>query len=106
VLNDNTLTINPEKAENVKIIYQKYLDGNTMERIARSLKGEASPGTLTVREILKDPVYAGYIFKGQDVIKGSHEPIIDSKTFNSVQIKIVRNIRNPKYVYEPLHLQG
>lgn len=99
------ILVNQKDADVIIDIYQKYLDGNTMERIARSLDCDAVLHTLKVREILKNPVYAGYTFKGQDLVKGPQEAIIDGKTFNSVQLRILRNIRNPKYMYKPLELR-
>ncbi len=104
LLNDDRLKINQEEAKVVKNIFEKYLEGNTMERISRTLDQKLPLNTALVREILKNPVYAGFIFIGKDVVKGTHEPIIGIKTFNKVQRRIVRNIRNPKYIYEPLIL--
>jgi len=104
VLNDDTLKINLEEAKVVKSIFEKYLEGNTMERISRTLDQKLPLNTALVREILKNPVYAGFILIGAEVVKGSHEPIIGIETFNKVQRMIVRNIRNPKYIYEPLIL--
>lgn len=106
VLNDDTLKINLEEAKVVKCIFEKYLEGNTMERISRTLDQKVSLNTALVREILKNPVYAGFILFGAEVVKSSHEPIIEIETFNKVQKKIVRNIRNPKYMYKPLELKA
>jgi len=106
VLNDDTLKVNLEEAKVVKCIFEKYLEGNTMERISRTLDQKPPLNTASIREILKNPVYAGFILIGAEVVKGSHEPIIEIKTFNSVQKKIVRNIRNPKYLYKPLELKA
>ena len=107
-MGDGKLVIKKEEAEIVQEIFQSYLSGNTMERIAREIrKSNAKTQELNlskVREILKDPVYAGYILKGNEYVKESHEPIVERETFNTVQQRIVRNIRNPKYLYEPLIL--
>ncbi len=107
-MGDGKLVIKKEEAEMVQEIFQSYLSGNTMERIAREIrKSNAKTQELNlskVREILKDPVYAGYILKGNEYVKESHEPIVERETFNTVQQRIVRNIRNPKYLYEPLIL--
>ncbi len=101
--------ISREEADIVEKIFEKYLSGNTMERIARGLVRSDGNGGLVwsvgrVREILKDPIYAGYVLKGQDAVKGEHDPIINIEIFNKVQQRIVRNIRNPKYLYKPLIL--
>jgi len=105
---DEKLVIKKEEAKIVKEIFQCYLSGYTMEKIAREIsKSNAKEKKLNlskVREILKDPVYAGYLPKGNEYVKGNHEPIIEIEMFNAVQKKIIRNIRNPKYLYEPLIL--
>lgn len=97
------------EAEIVKGIFEKYLSGKTMEWIARNISKEEDGNgdvwsTGMVRAILKDPVYAGYELRGQEVVKAEHEAIIGKETFNKVQQRIVRNIRNPKYLYKPLIL--
>lgn len=108
-LRGDTLTINPKDADVVRGIFDSYLSGNTMEKIARELLKDAGNESIKwslneVREILKDPTYAGYEFKGSNVVLGVHEVIVDKATFNRVQKRIVRNIRNPKYLYKPLIL--
>jgi hypothetical protein len=104
---DDVLSINKDQAEVVKEIFNLYLSGKTMEKIAREMKKKEDSFNWSlgeVREILKDPTYAGYKFRGAEIVKAAHEAIIDVETFNKVQQKIVRNIRNPKYLYKPLVL--
>jgi hypothetical protein len=104
---DNILIINKDQAEYVKEIFNMYLSGKTMEKIAREMKKKETSINWSlneVREILKDLTYAGYKFRGAEIVKAEHKAIIDVETFNKVQVKIVRNIRNPKYVYKPLVL--
>lgn len=106
---DDKLVVNKDQAELVKEIFNLYLSGKTMEKIARELKkkeGSINCSLNEVREILKDPTYAGYKFRGAGTVKALHDAIIDVETFNKVQQKIVRNIRNPKYQYEPLQLRA
>jgi uncharacterized protein (DUF302 family) len=104
---DDALIINQGQAELVKEIFKSYLTGKTMEKISRDLKKKGAKifSLNEVREILKDPTYAGYKFRGTEIIKAEHDAIIDPETFNKVQQKIVRNIRNPKYLYKPLELK-
>jgi hypothetical protein len=104
---DERLTVSQKSADLVKEIYRSYLSGKTMEKIARDLtkQDESIKWSLNeIREILKNPNYAGYKFQGANVIIANHEAIIDAETFNQVQQRIVRNIRNPKYLYKPLEL--
>lgn len=106
---DDNFSVNENEKDIIKKIFDSYLLGKTMEKIARELtqKGEGESWSLNeVREILKDPIYAGYKFQGGDVVKAHHEAIIEPATFNKVQEKIQRNIRNPKYRQNPLVLRG
>lgn len=71
---DNTLTINEQEAEIVKLIYSKYLEGFGAESISRQLtkmgiktpKGKDVWCETTVRKILKNEKYKG------DVLQGKH----------------------------------
>lgn len=106
---EGKLSVKEDEAEKVRTIFEQYLSGKTMEGIARNFNKESEGREKwftvgMVRAILKDPIYAGYIFKGKEIVRGEHEPIIDKEKFNKVQQRIVRNIRNPKYLYEPLIL--
>lgn len=107
-MEEGRLKVNPKEIRTVQKIFKIYLSGRTMEWISRNLsredENECSLGLETVRAILKDPIYAGYVFKGKELIRGEHDPVIDRETFNKVQQKIQRNIRNPKYRYDPLVL--
>ncbi|UCF08675.1 MAG: recombinase family protein [Thermoplasmata archaeon] len=108
-LDDSTLKIINVDGEVVKQIFEEYLSGRTMESIARSLDNNAGGegcgwGVGAVRDILKNPVYAGYDFKGSEAVKADHEPLIDRELFNNVQERIQRNIRNPRYRSKPLIL--
>lgn len=108
-VNNGMLKIINVDAEIVQHIYDQYLSGQTMEAIARNLvknsEGEGNGWSVgVVRDILKNPAYAGYEFKGGDVKKAEHPPIIPQELFNSVQERIQRNIRNPRYRAKPLIL--
>jgi hypothetical protein len=106
MINGNFSVIQNE-SEIIKKIFESYLSGKTMEKIARELAGKDEEKTWSlneVREILKEPIYAGYKFQGGDVVKAQHEAIVNVETFNKVQQKIQRNIRNPKYRQNPLVL--
>jgi hypothetical protein len=103
------LTIINGDADVVHHIYDHYMSGHTMESIARGLvksrEGKGNGWNVgVVRDILKNPAYAGYEFKGGDVKKAEHPPIIPKDLFNSVQERIQRNIRNPRYRAKPLIL--
>ena len=106
---NGTLQIINDDADIIRNIYDRYMAGQTMESIARTLaKKIISTGTGwnvgMVRDILKNPIYAGYDFMGGEVKRAGHTPIIERNRFNSVQERIQRNIRNPRYRAKPLIL--
>ena len=110
---DNTLTINEQEAEIVRLIYEKYLEGFGAESISRQLtklgiktpKGKAVWCETTVRKILKNEKYKGDVLQGKTFtidpishkrlsnmgeedkyyISNHHEAIIDEETFEKVQ---------------------
>jgi hypothetical protein len=106
-MKDEGFSVIQNEKEIIKGIFHSYLSGKTMEKITRELANEKEGEVWSlkeIREILKDPTYAGYKFQGGEVVKAQHEPIIKPETFNKVQQKIQRNIRNPKYRNNPLVL--
>ena len=107
VVKDNQYVINPETAPIVQKIYSDFLDGVSMIQIARQLNDlgiKTTRGGLwenrTVDYVLQNPVYIGKIrwnpkgrtrrnFDDENIIivDGTHEPIIDTDTYNKVQEK-------------------
>lgn len=89
----------------VKRIFTEYLSGDSPTAIAKRLndEGHLGKGTRwswkTVRDILMNVVYTGYIsFKGE-LYPGMHKPIIDMETYRNTQkqIEIRRvNATNPR----------
>lgn len=109
---DKQFVIDPQKAEIIKYIFDAYINGDGIRKIATFL-GESGvktnrgsiPDHRFVSYILENPVYCGYTRwcsaghanygrKGEidmtDVIlsKGTHEPIISEELFEKVQNKI------------------
>lgn len=108
-LRNDMLQIINDDASVVQNIFDRYQSGQTMESIARALANNQERSGMgwnvgVVRIILKNPVYAGYEFKGGEAVKANHDPIIERKLFNSVQERIQRNIRNPRHRAKPLIL--
>ena len=105
--------INPETAPFVQKIFNDYLSGMPMLKIAQNLnnlKIKTTRGNLwenrTIEYILRNPVYIGKIrwnpkgktsrnFDNPDImlVDGQHEPIIDVETFEKVQEIIAENKR-------------
>jgi DNA invertase Pin-like site-specific DNA recombinase len=86
------LTINHNESENVKNIFQNYLNGISMKKIADELNLKSIPtklnkvwGIQTVSLILKNPVYCGYLHWEDYLNPSDHPPIVDKNSFNEVQ---------------------
>lgn len=111
-LKSGILIMNSEEAKTVAGIFEDYTEGRTMVGIADILneKGiETKRGgqwtIWSIRHILRNPIYAGYVRWGGEHSKGKHKPAVSIAVFNSVQGRIVDNIRNPKYKYNPTILR-
>lgn len=131
-----SLIVDPETAPVIKEIFQKILDGYTIYAITLQLneRGISSPGRYkyekglvknekfyksvwffpTVRRILSDPIYLGWIQNGKyeshfykggsksvkvpkeewKIMKGVHPPIIEETAFNQVQEILNQNASN------------
>lgn len=109
---DNELVPHPEESQIVKLIYDKYLNGESYDKIANTLdsmgvptkKGTASWDFRTIKMTLTNERYAGIsiqhksvkingakvdnkggIHRSQLIIENSHEAIISKETFDAVQ---------------------
>lgn len=86
---DGMLVPNDE-ADQVKLIYEMYLQGTPLRDIARFLQTHYTTRYTswnyvgTVRRILENEIYVGMI----DEYKGQHEPIIDLESFEKVQVML------------------
>lgn len=86
----------------VKEIFSMYSSGRTIDSICYELNGE---GTLTrkgnpwnkfnLRNILHNPVYAGYMRWEDLLIKHEAETALSPEEFNSVQQKMASKVRDP-----------
>lgn len=86
------LIINQNESENVKNIFQNYLNGISMKKIAGELNSKSVPtklnkkwGIQTVSLILKNPIYCGYLHWEKYLNPNDHPSIIDKNSFNEVQ---------------------
>jgi Site-specific recombinases, DNA invertase Pin homologs len=120
---DKVLCIDEEKAPYVKIIYEKYLDGESIIDIADYLnklgiktnknnkkinKNGGKFNKNSLRTILTSKKYIGtYVFKGEET-PNAMPRIIDDELFNKVQEKMARNHKAPacNKAKEPYLLTG
>jgi len=98
------LIVNEKEAKVVKDIFIQYLNGRTMEKIAYNLNErkittkKSNRWTIwSIRRILHNPIYGGYIRWDNIRKRYTHQPIIDIKTYNKVQELIKNRIINPKW---------
>ncbi|HEM4204741.1 recombinase family protein [Streptococcus suis] len=112
------LIINPQQAETVKFIYEKFLDGYSPESIAKYLNDNEIPGWTgkanwypsAIQKMLQNEKYKGdallqktftvdYLTKkrvqndgqvNQYYVENSHEAIIDKDTWELVQLELAR----------------
>ncbi len=116
---EGNLVIDPEQAEIVKRIYRKYLEGYSMDKIAKGLKadgiltgaGKTKWWTSTINKILRNEKYIGDALlqktyttdflnktrvKNNSIVtpyyvEGNHEAIIPKDIFLRVQEELVRS---------------
>ena len=127
-LSDGVLTIVPEEATVVHLIFELFLGGLGKESITKELNDRGIPSPYgktwhpnTVIEILRNEKYAGnmllqktfiedHLSKRQHKNKGerpqywvqeSHEAVIDPNTFEAVQEELKR--RADAYTFKPRH---
>ena len=88
--------IDPFRAEIVKRIYRDYLSGVSITKITQNLNAEGHIGKnvnwsyRTVRQILGNIVYAGYIKYKNEIYPGLHKPIVSLSDYKKVQVELER----------------
>ena len=95
---DKKLVINEKEAKIVKLIFDMYINGQGCHKIAKHFiknnimtrKGNYFRLN-TIKRILNNVKYIGKIQYDKKVYIGEHDPIIDEKKFNLVQIKLQKN---------------
>lgn len=107
------LVVDPDEAEIVKLIFQKYLyEGYGAQRLCRYLteqgiknkKGRNIP-TTSINRIIKNPIYTGIIRNGDsqsDVLTDLQ--IIDAETFEKAQQMMEKRVTH--HSDEPLNTKG
>lgn len=121
---DGQLEIDPEQAETVKLIYDRFLSGDSFIKIIQCLEGRGipSPGgkatwqRSTIQSILSNEKYKGDAVTGKTFIENciskkvkvnhgerpkyyvenNHPAIIDAGTFGRVQEELARRSGKPK----------
>ncbi len=97
------LTDDPDEQIVIEMIFDLYASGETMDSICYSLNRQ---GHLTrkgnpwnkynLRNILHNPVYAGYMRWENLLIKHDATPVVSAERFNTIQDMMSRKVRDPK----------
>lgn len=89
---DKKLVIHKENAKLVKAIYDMFINTENIKHICNTLNDlgiKSTRGKLwgrkTIKLILTNKTYAGYVKNRDNYYKGIHEPIIDEEKFEKVQ---------------------
>ena len=88
---DGHLIINENEAEQIRIIYQRFLSGETLCAISKYMHSHyvnrysSWNQSNSVGDVLRDPLYIGKVKFDGIYYDGEHEPIIDEKTFYAAQ---------------------
>ncbi len=101
-LDDGRLVADPDEMRVVRRIFAAYMEGESMDMIAFSLNSE---GRLTrkgnawnkfnVRNILHNPVYAGFMRWEDLLIRHDAETVLSPEDFNSLQERMASRTRDP-----------
>ena len=107
------LVVNPTEAEQVRHLFEKYLElqsvnnlteyakqegifGKRWETAKRQIRGGNPISKMSMHRILRDKIYIGQIENKKEgtFAKGEHEPIISNDLFNRVQVALANNTNN------------
>lgn len=99
---DGSLKVNPSEARTVGLIFEMYLDGQGIAKICKELNhAEIRTKTgkrwqsQTIANILRNPLYCGYVRQDGALRNGNHRPIVDQDKFSQVQVEMEKRIRRP-----------
>lgn len=88
---DGHLIINENEAEQIRVIYQRFLAGETLHAISKYMhshyvnKYSSWNQSNSVGDVLRDPLYIGKVKFDGVYYDGEHQPIIDEETFYAAQ---------------------
>lgn len=91
--NDERVTVHdPAQAPIVVRIYDEFLAGKKKLQIAKALNADGIPSnrgkkwhSQVIASVLSNPLYAGYVRDGEELIDAQHPPIIPRKRWHEAQ---------------------
>lgn len=99
---DGGLVPHGYEAEVVRRIFRGCREGHSLAAIAQTLNREGIPTRRgrewhrsTVRYVLRNPLYTGFVRRTGFVRAGAHPPLVSSRDFREVQRILARRCRRP-----------
>ncbi len=93
----------PEKAKAVKWLYHRYAAGDiSLRELRREFRRAGYPFSIansTISKVLGDPFYKGVMRWRGELHAGAYDPLVDSKTWNKVQVLLKSTSKVPDKVY-------
>ena len=90
---DGKLVVNPYEAEQVRKIFEWYLNGASLQAISDRLQDEGYTNKYSsysswtsIRHILENETYVGRLHFGDILVENAHDPIISEEQFNAAQV--------------------
>lgn len=103
IYGSDSLVIDPEGADLVRLIFQKFLKYQKYLPVADLLNAMGKTGCRgrnfraeSIKLIVTNPIYIGYYRYKEERIKGNFEPIIDNNTWQHAQ-RIVQHISRNRH---------
>lgn len=91
------LAVNEREADAVRLIYRSFLESGSLYGTVKAARAAGIRGKLggqmsaeSVKKILSRPIYIGYNTHRGELIRGSHEPIIERDMWEEVQRKLTK----------------
>lgn len=108
---DGSLVVNKAEAEQIRMVYDLYLDGWPVSEISRKMEGYKTKHgdwshTSTVGNVLDNPLYAGYVHFDGVLVKGKHDAIISEAKNRAVKMRRERLRRAASYSESRYMLTG
>jgi len=102
---DKRLVVNEDEAERVRAIFELYLDRGSLLAVIDELrsrawtaktwtnqKGETVRGRAFTKTslygLLTNPLYAGQVRAGDELVEGAHDPVVDKDIWHAVQARL------------------
>ena len=107
---EKKLIVNPEEAETVRYLFERYLELSSVKKLSEDAKSKGLAGRTykqkngeirktspfgrgNLYHLLSNPIYIGKIRHQDNVYDGEHEPIIDQELWDAVQARMADNTK-------------